>query len=178
MLTTPRLTIRDYQPTDGPDLFEMLSDEKVVRYEPYGVFSRSEAWAEAVRRAGDPCFRAVCLKASGKLIGNVFLAEQDFGTWELGYVFSTAFQGQGLATEGCRAVLGDLFGCGRAHRVTAMCNPLNEASWRLLERLGLRREAHHVRNVWFDRDSEGEPIWQDTYVYAVLRDEWHVDGDE
>ncbi|NLD79483.1 MAG: GNAT family N-acetyltransferase, partial [Mollicutes bacterium] len=86
MLTTSRLTIRDYQPTDGPDLFEMLSDEKVVRFEPYGVFSRSEAWAEAVRRAGDPCFRAVCLKASGKLIGNVFLAEQDFGTWELGYV--------------------------------------------------------------------------------------------
>jgi len=172
MLTTPRLIIRDYQPTDGPDLFEMLSDEDVVRFEPYGVFSRAEAWAEAARRAGDPCFRAVCLKGSGKLVGNVFLAEQDFGAWELGYVFSTAFQGQGLATEACRAVIDDLFARGRGRRVVAMCNPLNVASWRLLERLGLRREAYHVKNVWFDRDREDQPIWQDTFVYAVLKDEW------
>lgn len=172
MLNTPRLIIRDYQPTDGADLFEMLSDEEVVTYEPYGVFSMAEACAEAARRAGDPCFRAVCEKVSGKLIGNVYLAEQDFGTWELGYVFARDFHGQGYATEACRAMVSEIFSSGRGRRVVAMCNPLNVASWRLLERLGLRREAHHVKNVWVDRDREGEPVWQDTYVYAVLADEW------
>lgn len=62
-----------------------------------------------------------------------------------------------------------------AHRILAMCNPLNTASWKLMERLNMRREAHHIKNNWFFKDENGSPIWQDTYKYAILKEEWQKD---
>ena len=53
-----------------------------------------------------------------------------------------------------------------------MCNPRNEASWKLLERLGFRREGTLIRNIWFFQDEEGKPLWQDTYEYGMLKEEW------
>ena len=54
------------------------------------------------------------------------------------------------------------------HRIYAECDPENENSWRLLERLGFSREAHLRQNVYFWKDTDGNPIWKDTYVYARL----------
>ncbi len=54
------------------------------------------------------------------------------------------------------------------HRVYAECDPRNTASWKLLERSGLRREAHFRQNIRFRKDAAGEPVWKDTCVYAVL----------
>ncbi len=59
-----------------------------------------------------------------------------------------------------------------AHRIVAMCNPLNIASWKLLERLNMRREGHLVKNIWFFKDENDSPIWQDTYEYGIIREEW------
>ncbi|HNX13510.1 MAG TPA: GNAT family protein [Oscillospiraceae bacterium] len=48
-----------------------------------------------------------------------------------------------------------------------MCNPQNERSWRLLERLSMDREGHLRQNIWFKTDKNGCMIWQDTYEYGV-----------
>ena len=53
-----------------------------------------------------------------------------------------------------------------------MCNPLNVSSWRLLERLNLRREGHLKQNIFFKYDDEGNPMWNDTYEYGILKHEW------
>ena len=58
-----------------------------------------------------------------------------------------------------------------AHRVYAECDARNVPSWKLLEKVGLRREAYFRRNIWFHRDEDGEPIWKDTLAYAILEDE-------
>ncbi len=172
-METERLLIRRFLPEDGEGLFAYLSREDVVKYEPYGVFTREQAEAEAVRRSEDANFWAVCLKSNGLLIGNIYLAPGEFETWELGFVFHDEFHGQGYATEAARALLGELFSSGKAHRVVAMCNPENRSSWRLLERLGMRREGVLHKNVWFVKDRDGLPVWQDTFEYAVLKEEWH-----
>jgi RimJ/RimL family protein N-acetyltransferase len=52
-------------------------------------------------------------------------------------------------------------------RTTAGCFTANEASWRLMERVGMRREAH-ARAESLHRDEE----WMDTYVHAMLREDW------
>lgn len=171
-METERLLIRRFLPEDGEELFEYLSREAVVQYEPYGVFTREQAQAEAARRAGDPNFWAVCLRDTGRLIGNIFLAPGEFETWELGYVFHDDYHGKGYATEAARAMTDDLFRSAKARRIVSMCNPKNTASWRLMERLGMRREGHFRENVRFRQDSDGAPVWQDTYVYALLRSEW------
>ncbi len=172
ILETVRLNIRRFLPTDWQDLFEYLSQEEVVKYEPYDVFTEEQSKQEAIKRSRNPDFWAVCLKDTGKLIGNVYLSKRDFDTWELGYVFNKDYQGKGYATEAARAMLDDIFVNCSAHRVFAMCNPINTSSWKLLERLNMRRESHLLKNVWFFKDENGDPIWQDTYEYAILNEEW------
>jgi len=170
-METERLLIRRFNSDDWQDLFGYLSQEEVVKYEPYEVFTEEASRNEAVRRASDGNFWAVCLKDCQKLIGNIYLSKQDYDTWELGYVFNSRFWGNGYATEAARAVMAYAFD-NKAHRVMAMCNPLNKSSWRLLERLGLNREGHLRRNVFFKRDGQGNPVWLDTYIYAILAEEY------
>ena len=171
-LETPRLLIRRFTPDDWQDLYDYLSQEEVVRFEPYEVFTIDDCKLEAAKRAADECFWAVCLKNCGKLIGNVYLSKLDYGTWGLGFVFNANYQGFGYATEAAQTVVDNAFKNGDAHRVAAMCNPQNEPSWRLLERLGMRREGHLLKNIYFKSDHDGSPIWQDTYEYAILNSEW------
>ncbi|ASA20471.1 GNAT family N-acetyltransferase [Paenibacillus donghaensis] len=174
-LTTERLILRRFRAEDGEDLYRYLSQETVVKYEPYGVFTREQSQTEAERRATDSAFWAVCLKEEGTLIGNLYFQQQQperFGTWELGYVFNTEFQGQGYATEACRALLAYGFGELQIRRVIARCNPDNTSSWKLLERLSLRQEGHALQTVFFKTDSSGAPIWHDTFAYGMLASEW------
>jgi RimJ/RimL family protein N-acetyltransferase len=80
----------------------------------------------------------------------------------------------GYATESAEAVIKEAFENLGARRIIAMCNPNNEPSWRLLERLGMRREGHLIKNIYFKKDAAGNPIWQSTYEYAILIDEWRA----
>lgn len=171
-METKRLLIRPFTADDADDLYACLSREQVVRYEPYPPFTREQAVQEAERRANDAGFHAVVLKETGRVIGNVTFFPQGYDTCELGYVFHDGFWGHGYATEACMAILADAFTCGDVHRVVAMCNPENTASWHLMERLGMRREGHLRRNIWFRQDADGQPLWQDTYEYAILREEF------
>ncbi len=59
-----------------------------------------------------------------------------------------------------------------AHRIYAECDPRNTPSWKLLEKVGLNREAHFKQNIWVHKDESGNPIWKDTYVYAVTEGAW------
>lgn len=176
IISTKRLTIRSFKEEDWKDLHEYLSDEEVVKYEPYGVFSEEEAKHEAINRANNQCFYAVCFNE--KVIGNLYLGQGDFDTWEIGYVFNRAYQGQGYATESAQALVDYAFSQLGARRLIAMCNPKNVQSWRLLERLRLRREGTLLQNIFFKRDAEGKPIWCDTYEYGILKSEWIANAEQ
>lgn len=169
-LETERLVIRYFKEEDAQDLYEYLSKEEVVRYEPYDAFTYEQAAEEAKRRADDKNFYAVALK-SGKVIGNLYFAEGDFDTWEIGYVFNSEYWGQGYATEAAKGLLDEAFTNWKVRRVIAMCNPVNTSSWKLMERLGLKREGHLRKNIFFFKDENGEPIWQDTYEYGLLKED-------
>lgn len=171
-ISTDRLRLRSFQSGDWKDLYEYLSDENVVAYEPYDPFTEEQCRQEAERRSKEEAFIAVCLRTTGKVIGNIYFEERDFGTWEIGYVFNASFQRMGYASEAAGAVISDAFQEGRARRVIATCNPDNTASWQLLERLHMRREGHLKKNIFFRKDEQGNPIWQDTYEYGVLAEEW------
>ena len=168
---TDRLVIRRFHACDGPALYEYLSDPEVVAFEPYPPLSEEEALREAERRAGGAAFYAVCLPGD-KLIGNLYLGEGECGSRELGYVFHRGYWGQGYATESVRALLRHAFAQSDVRRVTAQCDPQNPASWRMLERIGMRREGTLLQNVYFRTVGDGAPIWKDIYLYAILREEF------
>ena len=170
-IDTKRLIIRRFNKEDWQDLHEYLSDEEVIFYEPYGTFNEEACKEEAEIRAEEDSFFAVCLKETGKVIGNLYLGKQDFETYELGYVFNKKYQKQGFATESAERILNYAIEELKARRIIAMCNPKNEPSWKLLERLNMRREGHLIKNIYFKVDENNQPIWADTYEYAILASE-------
>lgn len=166
-LETQRLILRPFRESDLQDLYEYLSDEQTVRYEPYKPMTLAETQDNLHWRMDTGAMIAVERREDHKLIGNLYFAKGNFETAELGYVFNRHFWGHGYASESCRALIKHAFGEG-THRIIAECDPENVNSWRLLEALGFTREAHLRQNVYFWKDGQGNPIWKDTYVYARL----------
>lgn len=86
---------------------------------------------------------------------------------QLGYLIDPRFAGNGYATAIARALLDLAFVELGLHRVTAGCFADNHASWRIMEKLGMRREQHGVKDSW-----HAEYGWIDGYTYGILADEW------
>lgn len=168
-LETERLILRRHEEKDFADMREYLSDEKVVAFEPYLPMSDDEVRECLRERMGSDEFIVVEEKASGKMIGNLYVGERFCDSVEIGYVLNRSFWQKGYATEACRKVMEFVFSQGK-HRLEAECDPKNEASWRLLERLGFRREGFLQKNVYFRTDNAGNPIWKDSFLYAKRQD--------
>lgn len=172
---TDRLIIRNFCSNDWKDLYEYLSDEIAIKFEPYDVFSEEACRQEAINRSQNSAFWAVCLRENNKLIGNLYFQQQEpkeFRTWEIGYVFNPAFWGKGFATEACKRIFEFGFKEAAAHRIIGRCNPENTASWRLMERLSMRREGYFKKPAYFRKTPDGNPIWHDAYEYSILEEEF------
>lgn len=171
MIETDRLILRKYSDTDLLDLFEYLSDSEVVKFEPYKPMTLEEVRDELDQRIASDEMIAVELKSSGKLIGNVYLGNRENNALEIGFVFNKDYWKQGYAMESCAALIQKA--CSRGFvKIYAECDPENQSSWRLLEKLGFIRTAHLEKNVYFWKDDHGQPIWKDTYIYSFERI-WH-----
>jgi RimJ/RimL family protein N-acetyltransferase len=88
---------------------------------------------------------------------------------ELGWTFSPSYGGRGYATEAVAELLRICFEDLGLRRVYGQCFADNVPSWRLMERLGMRRESHNVRDS-LHRSGE----WLDGLAYALLADEWRA----
>ena len=161
IVETERLILRRYEKDDLQDLFEYLSDAKVVEYEPYKPMTIDETRKNLEWRIGTDEMVAIELKSTHKMIGNVYLGKRDFEALEIGYVFNRNYWGKGYAAESSKALIQRAFSEG-IHRIYAECDPENKSSWKLLETLGLKQ------NVYFWKDENDKPIWKDTYIYAKL----------
>jgi RimJ/RimL family protein N-acetyltransferase len=123
--------------------------------------------------------KTIVVELDGLVIGDLMLAIED--AWsqsevaaqaqgvqaELGWSFDPAYGGRGYATEAVEALIRVCFEELGLRRVIANCFAGNESSWRLMERLGMRREAHTVRES-LHRSGE----WMDGLGYALLAEEW------
>ena len=89
---------------------------------------------------------------------------------ELGWALRPEETGQGYATEAVRAMLRICFEELALRRVVASCFVANTASYRLMERVGMRREARTVKDALHPSGQ-----WRDGYSYALLADEWRRD---
>jgi RimJ/RimL family protein N-acetyltransferase len=170
-LTTARLAIRRFRSEDADDLFEYLSDPQIYRFEPGEPIDRAQVAQRATDMAGAPDFWAVELQTASKVIGQLYFQQigpPEHLTCELGFILNPAYQRQGYGSEAAAVLVQRALTDGGMHRVTAHCNPENIASWKLLEKIGFRREGLLRQNVFFRCDAAGEPLWTDTFVYAIL----------
>ncbi|WP_183658099.1 GNAT family N-acetyltransferase [Prauserella isguenensis] len=183
VLHTPRLVLRPFEPGDLDALHAIRSREDVNRYLYDRPMSREDAAAKLSERIerystlaqpGDTLLLAVALRAPGgevgELIGDVNLHWQhgEHRQAEVGYVLHPDHAGRGFATEATRPLIELAFGELGVHRVYGRLDGRNAASARVLEKLGMRREAHLRENEYV----KGE--WTDEVVYAVLAREWET----
>lgn len=170
-----RIVVRKFVAADWEDLYEYLSLAETYIFEPGDPISIEEAKVLSLERSSSNSFHAVSLKGNGKLVGHLYLGQEDpkdFMTWELGYIFNPEYQNQGLCTEASRLILDYAFNVLKAHRVNAFCDPLNVASWRVLEKIGLNREGLFKKKAFFRRDKDGHPLWHDCLAYGIIDEDY------
>jgi RimJ/RimL family protein N-acetyltransferase len=175
-IRTDRLVLRRFEPADLEPLLVFHSDAEAVRYVPFGPRNRAETATVLERKIGGTVLReqgdlielAAVRADDGVLVGDLLLALRsvEHATLEVGYLFAPAQHGRGYATESVRALLDLAFGVLGARRVVARVDERNGPSRRVLERVGLRLEAHLVENEWFKGELTSE------VDYAVLSREW------
>jgi RimJ/RimL family protein N-acetyltransferase len=175
-LRTERLLLRPFAASDFEPVLAMQSHADVLRYlywEPRTADEMREVLARksgstALRAPGDNLAFAVVLEATGEVVGDCGLQwhDNEHRQGEIGFIVHPDHQGRGYATEAARALLRVGFEETRLHRVIGRTEARNTASARVLERLGMRREAHLIENEWV----KGE--WQSELVYALLDREW------
>jgi RimJ/RimL family protein N-acetyltransferase len=175
-LRTERLVLRPFTDADFDALYAMRSSPEVARYlywDPQTEAQVRETLATKRKRLsihaeGDVLALAAEHRATGEVVADVilqFVSERD-SLGEIGYIVHPDHAGQGYATEATRPLLAIAFDDLHLHRVIGQVEARNVASARVLEKLGMRREAHFVENEFV----KGE--WQSEVVFAILGREW------
>lgn len=175
-ILTPRLALRPFTRGDLDSVFAYRGRADVARFLFDPPLSRDEC-ALAIQqriaqvvleREGDRLILAVDERETGALVGEVSLIwrSADARQGEVGWIFHPEQQGRGFATEAATAMLELGFGRVDLHRIFARCGVGNAASWRLMERLGMRREAHFREHAIF------KGRWDEEFHYALLQREW------
>lgn len=176
-LCTERLTLRPATEDDADATWEYRRLDSVGKWlteVPRDPETYRSTFAEPGRLAA-----TVIVERDGQVIGDFMLRVED--AWaqaevadyakgavaELGWVLDPARTGHGYATEAVRALLEHCFTSLGLRRVVANCFLANDTSWRLMERVGMRRESHAIADS-LHRSRQ----WLDTVTYAVLADEW------
>jgi len=172
---TERMWLRTYTDDDFDAFFDLHRREDVARYLPWHPRDEQaarEALARHQRLTVEVDDQGVTLaafdKATERLVGDfvLILRSVEHRRGEVGYVLHPDFAGRGLATEGARVMLDIAFEKLGLRRVIGRIDARNQASARVLTKLGLRHEAHLVQNELF----KGE--WTDEDDFAILYDEW------
>ena len=174
-LRTERLLLRAFRETDFDDIHAYATDDEVVRYMDWGPNTLDDTHA-AVARFSEAQARwprpdvnlAVEHVEDGRVIGSIRLGVNDEANQagDLGYCLNRAYWRRGLATEAARAMIDTGFRVLGLHRIWADCDVRNVGSYSVMQKLGMRREAHFRKNKLV-RDG-----WRDSYLYAVLAEDW------
>jgi RimJ/RimL family protein N-acetyltransferase len=174
-IETERLVLTRLESRDAETLFRYRSDPSVTRYQSWAPRSLEEA-ARFIRDQESVDFDApgtwfqfaMRSRESARLVGDlgVRFPPDDIRQVEIGFTVAPDHQRRGYGIEAVTGLLDFLFEVREKHRVFASVDPRNEASIALLQRIGLRREAHFRQSLWIG----GE--WVDDVVYAILRSEW------
>jgi len=176
IIETERLILRAFREGDAADLFAYLRAPTAACFLSLRLADLAEAEIEVRKRALDEGCVAICLKQTGQVIGDLFGGgageEEEDGTTSVGWNLNPRFGGHGYAFEAAWALLDHLFRARGFRRLYAYVEDHNTPSQRLCEKLGMRREGMFVEFVSFIKDDAGNPIYENTMQYAILRGEW------
>lgn len=176
-IETSRLCLRPFHPEDFEAVQAYAGCEENTLYVEWGPNAPEDtvAFLRAVIREAtslhckDYQFAAQ-RRDNARVIGAVSLSLQEENQGELGWIVHRDFWRQGYATEMGQAILKFGFETLGLRRIIAHCDTENEGSWRVMEKLGLRREGCFLQSRPAAKRSERP--YSDDFSYAMLREEF------
>ena len=185
IIETDRLILRPFTEGDATDAYEYLHEPLVHCFACMKTETMEDARRAVLDRAKDGEFYfAITLKENGKVIGEIDAMSETTAPDEENAVRDTfspcwmlhpAYHGKGYAYEAAHAFFDYLFNEKGARRIYAYTEDYNTPSQKLCEKLGMRREGFYLEFVSFVKDENGDPIYENTYEYAILKREWNND---
>jgi len=175
-IDTTRFRLRPLTMADFDDVHAYYCRADGARYLYWNACTPEETRAylarnvarTAIENDDDGLVYAVVPHDTGRVVGQVTLrlASREHRQGEVGFILHPDHHGRGYATEAATVMLDLGFGELGLHRIEGRCDARNTGSARVLERLGMRREAHLRENEIF------KGVWGDELVYAILEREW------
>ena len=174
-MSTARLQFRDFVPNDFDAVHAYASDPQVTQFTSFGPNTEADTreflGRVAIEAAASPRRNytlAIVESASGRLIGACGLDRVDAvgPQFVLGYCLDTRYWRRGYASEAVRRLVAFGFADLGAWRICAHVFVGNDASARLLRRLGFRLEGTHRQCV------RARGAWHDAMTFAMLAAEW------
>jgi RimJ/RimL family protein N-acetyltransferase len=180
-IRTQRLRLRALESRDARRIFEYRSHPDVSRFQSWGTDSVHAIESYILELAAiepgtpGPWYQIGITLPTTKLIGDCGfrVSESEPLQAEVGIALAPEFQKRGYATEALRALLQYIFflKLGK-HRIFGSVDPSNFASIKLLQRVGMRQEAHFVRSLWF------KDQWVDEVIFVILASDWKAISQE
>ena len=185
MLETKRLILRPFCKEDAEDVFEYLKAPMVRCFACLKLSTLEEAHAAVVEKMEHSayCF-AIVLKDTGKVIGEIEAHPESsqpdkaenyaIDTFSPCWMLHPDYHGKGYAFEAAKVFFDYLFYQKGARRIYAFTEDYNLPSQHLCEKLGMRKEGLFLEFVSFVNDADGNPIYENTMQYAILKKEWEA----
>jgi RimJ/RimL family protein N-acetyltransferase len=171
-LRTDRFVIRAFETKDLEPFTRYRANPEVARYQSWSNYTYRNAETligsmdySRFGVTGNWYQLAVADIDSDELLGDIAVHFLDDDQIEIGFTVAPEYQRKSVAFEAVSRFLAYIFGDLKRHRVTATTDVKNKPSFRLLEKLGFRREAHFIQNIFF------KGAWGDEFQYALLRSE-------
>lgn len=181
ILETKRLILRPFKLEDAADLYEYLKEPLVNCFSCMKLNSIEEAKELILNRMNEELDFAIILKETGKVIGEINAHLESVSpidsikdTYSPCWMLNKDYHGNGYAYEAVYAFFDYLFNSLNARRIYAYTEDYNISCQKLCEKLGMRKEGVFKEFVSFISDNNGNPIYENTLQYAILKKEWVV----
>jgi len=174
-IKTDRLLIRDFCQEDFDFYEKMEADPLTVKYELdqppsyQEIKDKFEGFKDLQIEGERAKYHLILvLRESLQPVGRLVLwsTKASIREWEMGWIMSPDYYGRGYASEGAKGLMAYAFDQLKAHRLIANCNANNLGSERVMQKIGMSKEAC-LRETRYLNQS-----WQDSSLYAILEDEY------
>lgn len=169
---SPGVELRELRPDDADALYALIDAER-DRLGERLTFVHATIGPEDTRAFIESCRAGENLDGNGiwvdgSIAGGIGMTINRYDSGEIGYWLGSAFEGRGLVTSACRALIDIAFNDRELHRVSIEVEPDNARSRAVPERLGFTLEAHLREAI-----KVGER-YRDVVVYSLLDREWPI----
>lgn len=167
-IKTQRLLIRNFKTDDLNDVFNIYKDDETCKYllhDAWNENNKNQEFKLKLSKANlekDYALNLACV-LDNVVIGDINIWHTQMkDSVEIGYTFNPKYSNNGYATEALKAIVEYLLIQKGIHRIQANMDARNLSSAKLCEKIGMRKEAHFIKDFWNKNE------WTDSFIYGML----------